>query len=185
MVRLKNIADACRSALAILGMISISGCATAFHVQGYQSRDPVTAADDVKRWPTNSLTTGWDLSYVGVKDENFSAWCDSRGNWGFSSDITAGGNQLVATTQMEFGHIDNRDFRTFQPLAVHASASTKIRANQSGHTTAKGSADQTIAVNFGQINAIRPSVVFYATGGLPIIVWQNQFLTATPGQSYQ
>ena len=113
------------------------------------------------------------------------AWCDANGNWGISNDVSDCQRAYVFRTEIEFGHIENRDSRTFTAIVRHTTQAATVGTDDSSQMIGMGLVDVGIQANFDKINAVRPTIVFGNGNRFPDAVGNDVFLAATPGQPYR
>jgi hypothetical protein len=166
--------------------LAVAGCSRNFIVQGYCSGDEVLAANRVKKWPAKILHTGWEVQgYLGAEcDTHMEAWCDAEGNWGISNQISNHVSTHVFLTMIEFGHVENRDVRTFVVISRHLTQTDKVHRNENRLQSAAGTQDEAIRANFESVNCVRPTVVVQDNPLLPISLWNTSNLACTPQQPW-
>ena len=118
-------------------------------------------------------------------DMKLGATCDAKGNWSISNEVPDVKKAYVFITQMEFGHIENRDFRTFKPIATEVTENTKVGKDRVCRMARSGTGDSVIGSHFNEINAMRPTITFFDDFWSPVYFRNDAFLCATPGQPYE
>jgi hypothetical protein len=171
----------------------ISGCCQLTYVTGYSTGDPIVRNQSsassgpswpVKSWGSDSLHTGWEVQGMLGKecDTQVAASCRSDGSWAITDHIINRAQAHDFQTVIEFGHVDNHDFRTFTVITTQRTSWITVGKNQDKVSSADGSQDLSLLADFNQINAVRPSVVIRDGIQFPLCFTTATQLTCTPAQ---